>query len=64
MTGTKLTIQLSEDDTKRLLDSLETTATIAGDCLAPDDKCDDGFSEGRAIDEVDRFIGQLRRQLA
>ena len=63
MTSPKITIQLSEDDAKHLLSSLRTTAMIAGDCFLRDDECKDGFSESRAIDEVDRFTGQLRRPL-
>ena len=58
-----ITIQLSERDAKRLLAGLQTTAMIAGDCFLPDDECEDVFSESRAIDEVDRFAGQLRSQL-
>ncbi len=63
MTSSMITIQLSEDDARRLLASLQSTAMIAGDCALDDANCGEGCSEFGAIDQVDRFIGQLRRQL-
>ncbi len=63
MSNPKVTIELTREDARRLLDGLQTTASIAGDCALDDGSCEDGFSEFGAIEVVDQFTGKLRRQL-
>ncbi len=63
MSNPTVMIELSRTDAQRLLNSLITTAMIAGDTALPDEDCEGDSSEFGAIDYVDRFTGQLRRQL-
>lgn len=60
MSSPRLTIELTEEEARRLLAGLQTTAMIAGDCALDDASCEEGRSEFGAIDQVDRFIGQVR----
>lgn len=63
MSNPKVTIEFTKDEARRLLAGLQTTASIAGDCAMPEGASEEGASEFRAIEVVDQFIGQLRRQL-
>ena len=71
MSNTTVTIQLSDRDAKRLVDSLESTLMIAGECVLGDERQGDGTivwgslendpdSESGAIENVAAFTGQLR----
>ena len=63
MSNPTLTIELTREEARRLLAGLQTTAMIAGDCALDDASCEEGSSEFGSIEQVDRFIGQIRRQL-
>ena len=65
MSNPTVTIQLSQDDARRLLTSLETTAWLAEECILPDEECEDDSSESEsgALNYVERFIEELREEL-
>ncbi len=65
-----VTIQLSEQDARRLVDSLESTLMIAGECALGDEQLEDGSiewgslendpgSEAGALENVSTFKRQL-----
>ena len=43
-----VTTQLSEQDARRLVDSLESTLMIAGECALGDEQLEDGSIGGRS----------------